>query len=320
MNSLTRTDFNFPGQKEVYHGKVRDVYNINDDLMVMVATDRISAFDVVLPKGIPFKGIPFKGQVLNQIAAKFLDASADIVPNWKLATPDPMVTVGLKCEGFRVEMIIRGYLTGSAWREYKAGNRTLCGITLPEGMKENQKFPEPIITPTTKADEGHDENISKEEIIAQGLVSKEDYEVMEKYTRALFDLGTKIAAEKGLILVDTKYEFGKRDGKVYLIDEVHTPDSSRYFYAEGYEEKFAKGEPQKQLSKEFVRQWLIDHNFMNQPGQVMPEITDEYAESVSDRYIELYEHIIGEKFVKAEGNEDIAKRIEKNVNAYLASK
>ena len=315
MNSLTRTDFNFPGQKEVYHGKVRDVYNINDDLMVMVATDRISAFDVVLPKGIPFKG-----QVLNQIAAKFLDASADIVPNWKLATPDPMVTVGLKCEGFRVEMIIRGYLTGSAWREYKAGNRTLCGITLPEGRKENQKFPEPISTPTTKADEGHDENISKEEIIAQGLVSKEDYEVMEKYTRALFDLGTKIAAEKGLILVDTKYEFGKRDGKVYLIDEVHTPDSSRYFYAEGYEEKFAKGEPQKQLSKEFVRQWLIDHNFMNQPGQVMPEITDEYAESVSERYIELYEHIIGEKFVKAEGNEDIAKRIEKNVNAYLASK
>ena len=315
MNSLTRTDFNFPEQKEVYHGKVRDVYNINDDLMVMVATDRISAFDVVLPKGIPFKG-----QVLNQIAAKFLDASADIVPNWKLATPDPMVTVGLKCEGFRVEMIIRGYLTGSAWREYKAGNRTLCGITLPEGMKENQKFPEPIITPTTKADEGHDENISKEEIIAQGLVSKEDYEVMEKYTRALFDLGTKIAAEKGLILVDTKYEFGKRDGKVYLIDEVHTPDSSRYFYAEGYEEKFAKGEPQKQLSKEFVRQWLIDHNFMNQPGQVMPEITDEYAESVSERYIELYEHIIGEKFVKAEGNEDIAKRIEKNVLAYLAKK
>lgn len=315
MNSLTRTDFNFPGQKEVYHGKVRDVYNINDDLMVMVATDRISAFDVVLPKGIPFKG-----QVLNQIAAKFLDASASIVPNWKLATPDPMVTVGLKCEGFRVEMIIRGYLTGSAWREYKAGNRTLCGITLPEGMRENEKFPEPIITPTTKADEGHDENISKEEIIAQGLVSKEDYETMEKYTRALFDLGTKIAAEKGLILVDTKYEFGKRDGKVYLIDEVHTPDSSRYFYAEGYQEKFEAGEPQKQLSKEFVRQWLIDHNFMNQPGQVMPEITDEYAESVSERYIELYEHIIGEKFVKAEGEEDIAARIEKNVTAYLASK
>ena len=315
MKTLTQTNFNFPGQRSVYHGKVRDVYDINDDIMVMVATDRISAFDVVLPKGIPFKG-----QVLNQIAAKFLDASADVVPNWKLATPDPMVTVGLKCEGFRVEMIIRGYLTGSAWRAYEAGERTLCGVALPEGMKENQKFPKPIITPTTKADEGHDENISKEEIIAQGLVSKEDYEVMEKYTRALFDLGTKIAAEKGLILVDTKYEFGKRDGKVYLIDEVHTPDSSRYFYAEGYEEKFAKGEPQKQLSKEFVRQWLIDHNFMNQPGQVMPEITDEYAESVSERYIELYEHIIGEKFVKAEGNEDIAKRIEKNVLAYLAKK
>ena len=315
MKALKRTDFNFPGQKEVYHGKVRDVYNINDDLMVMVATDRISAFDVVLPKGIPFKG-----QVLNQIAAKFLDASADIVPNWKLATPDPMVTVGLKCEGFRVEMIIRGYLTGSAWREYKAGNRTLCGITLPEGMRENEKFPTPIITPTTKADEGHDENISKEEIIAQGIVSKEDYETMERYTQALFALGTKIAAEKGLILVDTKYEFGKRDGKVYLIDEVHTPDSSRYFYADGYEEKFENGEPQKQLSKEFVRQWLIDHNFMNQPGQVMPEITDEYAESVSERYIELYEHIIGEKFVKGETDEDIASRIEKNVNAYLASK
>ena len=314
MKALTRTGFNFPGQKEVYHGKVRDVYNINDDLMVMVATDRISAFDVVLPKGIPFKG-----QVLNQIASKFLDASADIVPNWKLATPDPMVTVGLKCEGFRVEMIIRGYLTGSAWREYKAGNRTLCGITLPEGMRENEKFAEPIITPTTKADEGHDENISKEEIIAQGLVSKEDYETMERYTRALFDLGTKMAAEKGLILVDTKYEFGKRDGKVYLIDEVHTPDSSRYFYADGYQEKFEKGEPQKQLSKEFVRQWLIDHNFMNQPVQVIPEITDAYAESVSERYIELYEHITGKKFEKAQSDEDIASRIEKNVNAYLES-
>lgn len=315
MKALTRTDFNFPGQKEVYHGKVRDVYNINDDLMVMVATDRISAFDVVLPKGIPFKG-----QVLNQIASKFLDASADIVPNWKLATPDPMVTVGLKCEGFRVEMIIRGYLTGSAWREYKAGNRTLCGITLPEGMRENEKFAEPIITPTTKADEGHDENISKEDIIAQGLVSKEDYETMERYTRALFDLGTKMAAEKGLILVDTKYEFGKRDGKVYLIDEVHTPDSSRYFYADGYQEKFEKGEPQKQLSKEFVRQWLIEHDFMNEPGQTMPEITDEYAESVSERYIELYEHITGEKFDKTAEEGDIAKRIEKNVSEYLATR
>ena len=252
MAALTRTDFNFKGQKSVYHGKVRDVYNINDDLMVMVATDRISAFDVILPKGIPFKG-----QVLNQIAAKFLDATSDIVPNWKLATPDPMVTVGLKAEGFRVEMIIRGYLTGSAWREYKNGCRELCGVRLPEGMKENQKFPTPIITPTTKADEGHDQNISKEEIIAQGLVSKEDYEQMEKYTYALFERGTQIAAQKGLILVDTKYEFGKRDGKVILIDEIHTPDSSRYFYAEGYEEKFVKGEPQKQLSKEFVRQWLI---------------------------------------------------------------
>ena len=315
MKTLTQTNFNFPGQRSVYHGKVRDVYDINNDIMVMVATDRISAFDVVLPKGIPFKG-----QVLNQIAAKFLDASADVVPNWKLATPDPMVTVGLKCEGFRVEMIIRGYLTGSAWRAYEAGERTLCGVALPEGMKENQKFPTPIITPTTKADEGHDENISKEEIIAQGLVSKEDYELMEQYTYKLFDIGTKIAAEKGLILVDTKYEFGKRDGKVYLIDEVHTPDSSRYFYAEGYEEKFAKGEPQRQLSKEFVRQWLIEHNFMNEPGQVMPEITDEYAQSVSDRYIELYEHITGEKFQKEESCEDIAARIEKNVTEWLSKR
>jgi phosphoribosylaminoimidazole-succinocarboxamide synthase len=315
MKTLTQTDFNFPGQKSVYHGKVRDVYNINDDLIVMVATDRISAFDVVLPKGIPFKG-----QTLNQIAAKFLDASAEAgIPNWKLATPDPMVTVGLKCEGFRVEMIIRGYLTGSAWRAYKEGERTLCGVQLPDGMKENQKFPHPIITPTTKADEGHDENISKEEIIAQGIVSKEDYEVMEEYTYKLFELGTKIAAEKGLILVDTKYEFGKRDGKVYLIDEVHTPDSSRYFYAEGYEEKFAKGEPQRQLSKEFVRQWLIDHNFMNQPGQVMPEITDEFAASISDRYIELYEHITGEKFCKAE-SDDIASRIENNVTEWLSKR
>ena len=311
-NALTRTDFNFKGQKSVYHGKVRDVYNIDDDLMVMVATDRISAFDVILPKGIPFKG-----QVLNQIAAKFLDATSDICPNWKLATPDPMVTVGLKCEGFRVEMIIRGYLTGSAWRDYKNGCRNLCGNILPEGMKENQKFPEPLITPTTKAEEGHDENISKEQIIAQGLVSKEDYEVMEKYTRALFKRGTEIAARKGLILVDTKYEFGKRDGKVYLIDEIHTPDSSRYFYADGYQEKFEKGEPQKQLSKEFVRQWLIEHNFMNQPGQVMPEITDAYAETVSERYIELYEHIVGEKFVK-ESVTDLAARIEKNVTDWLS--
>ena len=314
MKALVRTDFNFPGQKSVYHGKVRDVYNINDDLLVMVATDRISAFDVILPKGIPFKG-----QMLNQIAAKFLDATADIVPNWKIATPDPMVTVGLKCEGFRVEMIIRGYLTGSAWREYKAGCRSLCGVTLPEGMKENQKFPTPIITPTTKAEAGHDENISKEEIIAQGLVSKENYELMEKYTYALFERGSKMAAEKGLILVDTKYEFGKKDGKVYLIDEIHTPDSSRYFYADGYQEKFEKGEPQKQLSKEFVRQWLIEHDFMGKAGQQVPEMTDEYVSSVSDRYIELYEHITGEKFKKVEA-EDLAARIEKNVTEFLKSR
>ena len=311
MKALVKTDFNFPGQKSVYHGKVRDVYNINDDLLVMVATDRISAFDVILPKGIPFKG-----QMLNQIAAKFLDATADIVPNWKIATPDPMVTVGLKCEGFRVEMIIRGYLTGSAWREYKAGCRSLCGVTLPDGMKENQKFPTPIITPTTKADAGHDENISKEEIIAQGLVSKEDYELMEKYTYALFERGSKMAAEKGLILVDTKYEFGKKDGKVYLIDEIHTPDSSRYFYADGYQEKFEKGEPQKQLSKEFVRQWLIEHDFMGKAGQQVPEMTDEYVNSVSERYIELYEHIVGEKFEKVAA-ENLAARIEKNVTEFL---
>ena len=299
----------------MYHGKVRDVYNIGDDLMVMVATDRISAFDVILPKGIPYKG-----QVLNQIAAKFLDATSDICPNWKLATPDPMVTVGLKCEGFRVEMIIRSILTGSAWREYKNGCRELCGVKLPEGMKENERFPEPIITPTTKADEGHDMNISREEIIAQGIVSEEDYKVMEDYTRKLFARGQEIAKKQGLILVDTKYEFGKRDGKVYLIDEIHTPDSSRYFYAEGYEEKLAKGEPQKQLSKEFVRQWLIEHNFMNEPGQVMPEITDAYAESVSDRYIELYEHITGESFKKAADSDDLAARIEKNVSEWLTSR
>ncbi len=313
MKALVRTDFNFQDQKSVYHGKVRDVYNIGDELLVMVATDRISAFDVILPKGIPYKG-----QVLNQIAAKFLDATADIVPNWKLATPDPMVTVGLKCEGFRVEMIIRGYLTGSAWREYKAGCRSLCGVSLPEGMKENQKFTTPIITPTTKAETGHDENISKKEIIAQGLVSKEDYELMEKYTYALFERGSQIAAEKGLILVDTKYEFGKKNGKVYLIDEIHTPDSSRYFYADGYQEKFEKGEPQKQLSKEFVRQWLIEHNFMGKAEQTVPEMTDEYVNSVSDRYIELYEHITGEKFVKA-NTEELTARIEKNVTDFLAN-
>ncbi len=308
---LTKTDFNFPGQKSVYHGKVRDVYNINDDLLVMVATDRISAFDVILPKGIPSKG-----QVLNQIAAKFLDATADIVPNWKLATPDPMVTVGKRCEGFAVEMIIRGYLTGSAWREYKNGCRLLCGVPLPDGMRENERFPEPIITPTTKAEAGHDENISREEIIAQGIVSAEDYAVMEQYTRALFARGTEIAASKGLILVDTKYEFGKRDGKVILMDEIHTPDSSRYFYAEGYEERFAKGEPQRQLSKEFVRQWLIEHDFMGKEGQQVPEMTDEYCQSVADRYIELYEEITGTTFERAT-DVDLAARIERNVTQWL---
>lgn len=312
--TLINTDFNFPGQKSVYHGKVRDVYDINDDLMVMVATDRISAFDVILPKGIPYKG-----QVLNQIAAKFLDATSDIVPNWKLATPDPMVTVGLKCEGFRVEMIIRGYLTGSAWRDYKAGVRELCGVKLPDGMKENERFLEPIITPTTKAEAGHDENISRDEIIARGIVDKDDYEQMERYTRALFKRGSEMAAEKGLILVDTKYEFGKRDGKVYLIDEIHTPDSSRYFYADGYEERFANGEPQRQLSKEFVRQWLIENGFMGKAGQKVPEMTDAYCESVSDRYIELYEHITGEKFVKAD-DVDLSERIRNNVDKYLATR
>lgn len=315
MKALTNTDFHFEGQKSVYHGKVRDVYNINDDILVMVATDRISAFDVILPKGIPYKG-----QVLNQIAARFLDATADICPNWKLATPDPMVTTGLRCEGFRVEMIIRSILTGSAWREYKKGCREICGVRLPDGMRENERFPHPIITPTTKAEEGHDMNISKEQIIAQGLVGGDDYELMEQYTRQLFARGQEIAAKRGLILVDTKYEFGKRDGKVYLIDEIHTPDSSRYFYADGYEEKLNAGLPQKQLSKEFVRQWLIEHHFMNEPGQQMPVITDDYAQSVSDRYIELYEHITGSHFDKAAEEGDIAARIERHVADWLAKR
>ena len=314
MKALTKTDFHFDGQKSVYHGKVRDVYDINDDLLVMVATDRISAFDVVLPKGIPFKG-----QVLNQIAAKFLDTTTDICPNWKLATPDPMVTVGLKCEGFRVEMIIRSILTGSAWREYQKGCREICGVKLPDGMRENQRFPEPIITPTTKADEGHDMNISKEEIIAQGIVSAEDYAVMEDYTRRIFARGQEIAAKQGLILVDTKYEFGKKDGQIYLMDEVHTPDSSRYFYAEGYEERLAKGEHQKQLSKEFVREWLMANGFQGQEGQKVPEMTPEVVAGISDRYIELYEHITGEKFDKAAEEGDIAARIEKNVSEWLAA-
>ena len=310
--TLVKTDFQFPGQVSVYHGKVRDVYDINDDLMVMVATDRISAFDVILPKGIPFKG-----QVLNQIAATFLDATADIVPNWKLATPDPMVTVGYMCKGYPVEMIVRGYLCGSAWRAYKAGARELCGVKLPEGMRENQKFPTPIITPTTKAEIGdHDENISREEILAKGLVPEKEYEIMEKYTLALFERGTEIAAKRGLILVDTKYEFGLHNGEVTLMDEIHTPDSSRYFYSEGYEEKFEKGEPQKQLSKEFVREWLLSNNFQGQEGQKLPEMTDEIVENISNRYIELYENITGEKFNK-EAHEDPAKRIEKNVLEYL---
>jgi phosphoribosylaminoimidazole-succinocarboxamide synthase len=277
----------------------------------MITTDRISAFDVILPKGIPYKG-----QVLNQIAATFLDATADILPNWKLAVPDPMVTVGVRCEPFKVEMVIRGYLTGSAWREYKSGARTLCGIDLPEGMKENEKFPAPIITPTTKAEEGHDENISKEEIIAQGLVNREDYEQLEHYTQALFQRGTEIAASKGLILVDTKYEFGKKEGKIYFLDEIHTPDSSRYFYAEGYRERFEKGEEQKQLSKEFVRKWLMDNGFQGKEGQNIPEMTPEYCENVSERYIELYEKITGKAFVKADIN-DVPLRIERNINACL---
>ena len=311
MNALTNTDFHFDGQTNVYHGKVRDVYTVKNDLLVMIATDRISAFDVVLPKGIPYKG-----QVLNQIAAKFLDATADIVPNWKTASPDPMVTIGHQCEPYKVEMVIRGYITGSAWREYKKGTRMLCGLPLPEGLRENQKFETPLITPTTKADEGHDENISKEEIIAQGLVSREEYEQLEKYTYALFKRGTEMAAEKGLILVDTKYEFGKKEGKIYLIDEIHTPDSSRYFYSEGYQERFEKGEEQRQLSKEFVRKWLMDNGFQGQPGQQVPEMTDEYCRSVSERYIELYEKIVGEKFVKAD-TANLVSRIEKNITEYL---
>lgn len=310
--ALTKTDFDFPKQKSVYHGKVRDVYNINDEFLVMVVSDRISAFDVVLPEGVPYKG-----QVLNQIASKFLDATADIVPNWKIDTPDPNVTVGHHCEPFKVEMVIRGYLTGHAWREYRDGKRSICGVPMPEGMVENQKFAEPILTPTTKADEGHDEDISREAIIEQGLVSKEDYEMLEDYTRKLFQRGTEMAKEKGLILVDTKYEFGKKDGKIYLIDEIHTPDSSRYFYAKGYEERLQKGESQKQLSKEFVRQWLIENGFQGKEGQQVPKMTADFVNSVSERYIELFENITGDQFQKSE-TDAINDRIEKNVNAFLA--
>ena len=311
--TLTHTDFNFPGQTGVYPGKVRDVYSIAGNILVLVATDRISAFDVVLPKGIPFKG-----QVLNQIANYFLDATSHAVPNWKMAEVDPMATAGSRCEGFRVEMIIRGYLAGSAWREYAAGAREICGVKLPEGLRENEKLPEPIITPTTKAEEGHDENISREEIIARGLVSEEDYAVLEQYTRTLFEIGTKMAADKGLILVDTKYEFGKLGDKVMLIDEIHTPDSSRYFYADTYPALFAEGKPQRQLSKEFVRQWLMENGFMGRPGETVPEMTEEVCNAISARYIELYEHLTGQKFVPAP-EADAARRIETGVLDFLAN-
>jgi len=315
-NTITTTNFNFPNQKSVYRGKVREVYNINDELLVMVATDRLSAFDVVLPKGIPYKG-----QILNQIATKFMELTQDIVPNWLIATPDPNVAVGHLCDPFKVEMVIRGYLSGHAAREYAAGRKQICGVTMAEGLKENDKFPEPIITPTTKADNGsHDEDISREDILAKGIVSEEDYLVLEKYTRALFQRGTEIAASRGLILVDTKYEFGKtKEGVIVLIDEIHTPDSSRYFYADGYAERQEKGEEQKQLSKEFVRRWLIENGFQGQEGQQIPDMTDEYIESVSERYIELYENILGEKFVKAD-IDNIDQRIDKNVLEYLSSK
>ena len=314
MNALTKTNYQFPNQKSVYHGKVRDVYFL-DDVLVMVASDRISAFDVILPKGIPYKG-----QILNQIASKFLDATSDICPNWKMASPDPMVTVGRVCKGFPVEMIVRGYLCGSAWRFYKNGGRNLCGNILPDGMRENQKFPVPLITPTTKAEQGeHDADISKEEILAKGLVSPEDYAVLEDYTMKLFLRGTEIAAKKGLILVDTKYEFGKADDKIYLIDEIHTPDSSRYFYAQGYEEQFAKGLPQKQLSKEFVREWLMANGFQGQEGQQVPEMTEEVVNGITNRYIELYEHITGEKFVPAPAD-NVEQRIYDNVMGWLSKR
>ncbi len=311
-NAITKTNFNFPGQKNFYKGKVRDVYNINDELLVMIATDRISAFDVVLPKGIPYKG-----QVLNQIAARFLDATKDIVPNWKIAVPDPMVTVGRLCEPFKVEMVIRGYLSGHAWREYKQGKRTICGVQMPDGMKENDKFPEPILTPTTKADIGHDEDISKREIVESHLVCGIDYMILEQYTNELFERGTEIAEKMGLIMVDTKYEFGKVGDKIYLIDEIHTPDSSRYFYKEGYEERQARGEPQKQLSKEFVRKWLIENGFQGKEGQQVPEMTDEFVNLVSDRYIELYENITGDKFKKSDVT-NVLSRVENNILEFLS--
>ncbi|VTP88696.1 MULTISPECIES: phosphoribosylaminoimidazolesuccinocarboxamide synthase [Sphingobacterium] len=311
MNTIKETNFNFKGQTAFYRGKVRDVYSIGDDFLVMVASDRISAFDVVLPKPIPYKG-----QVLNQIASKFLSATEDILPNWVASVPDPNVTIGKKCEPFKVEMVIRGYVSGHLWRTYRDGGRVLCGVQLPEGLKENDKLPTPIITPSTKADVGHDEDISREDIIARGIVSEEDYTQLEKYAHALFQRGTEIAAERGLILVDTKYEFGKKDGQIYLIDEIHTPDSSRYFYAEGYEDRQAKGEAQKQLSKEFVRQWLIENGFQGKDGQKVPEMTEEIVKSISERYIELYEHITGEKFLYPEEG-DVLERVEKNVSKAL---
>ncbi len=309
--ALVKTDFNFPGQKNVYKGKVRDVYTLDNDLLVMVASDRISAFDHILPKGIPFKG-----QVLNQVATMFLEATRDIVPNWLLATPDPNVAIGLACEPVRVEMVIRGYLAGHSAREYKAGKRMLCGVVLPEGMKENDKFPEPIITPATKAEEGHDEDISREDILVKNIVPEEIYLQMEKYTKALFQRGTEMAAERGLILVDTKYEFGIRNGQVILIDEIHTPDSSRYFYADGYQERQDRNEPQKQLSKEFVRQWLIENGFQGLEGQTMPNMPDEFVDTITERYIELFERITGKNFDKAHTT-NIVERIQKNVENYL---
>ena len=313
MNALTKTSFKFENQTNLYVGKVRDVYSIKNDILAMVVSDRISAFDVVLPKGIPFKG-----QVLNQIAAKFLDATSDICPNWKIASPDPMATVGHKCEPFAVEMIVRAYLTGSSWRDYKNGAREICGIQIPDGMKEHQRFENVILTPTTKAEIGeHDENISREQILAQGIVSEEDYVQLEKYSLQLFERGSKMAAERGLILVDTKYEFGKKDGQIYLIDEIHTPDSSRYFYADDYQELFNKGEQQRQLSKEFVREWLMENNFQGRSGDTIPELTDEVIKSISERYIELYEHIVGEKFIKSE-SQNIEERIENNIKNLLA--
>ena len=312
-NTILKTDFNFSGQTKVYHGKVREVYTINNDLLVMIVSDRISAFDVVMPKGIPYKG-----QVLNQIAAKFLDATSDIVPNWKIAMPDPMVTIGKYCEPFKVEMVIRGYLSGHAWREYKSGKRVICGVSMPDGMKENDKFPTPLLTPTTKAEVGHDEDISREEILAQGLVSEADYLLLEKYTREVFQRGTDIAADMGLILVDTKYEFGKdKDGTIVLIDEIHTPDSSRYFYKSGYQNRQDADESQKQLSKEFVRQWLIGNGFQGQDDQVIPDMDPAFIDSVSERYIELYEQITGDAFAK-EDVTDVLNRVEKNINKYLA--